>query len=263
MRPIFSILSSRPRAWLIARWQRPVSRALIAAALSGLLCLVLLLTLLATVNVAMVDSTKDSILLKASPTVTTEAIASVVAEADLSGYDCILVLGAGVREDGTPSDMLRHRVMVGCTLYEALSDENGSVPLLMSGDHSGDYNEVGVMKQLATDAGIPGEDVFLDHAGYSTYESLWRAKEVFGARRILIVSQSYHLHRAIYIAESLGLEAVGVPADLRTYRHQTRYELRESLARFKDLFASARRKPVTTPGLPVGPVDLSGNGNDT
>ncbi len=263
MRPIFPQRLSHLGARLSALRQKRLPRVLITVALAGLLSLALTLSLVAVVSAAMVDSTRDGFLLPAAPTVTTEEIATAVGKGDLTGYDCILVLGAGVRDDGTPSDMLRHRVMVGCTLYQTLADEQKPTPLLMSGDHTGDYNEVGVMKQLAMESGIPGEDIFLDHAGYSTYESLWRAKEVFGARRVILVTQGYHLHRAIFIAESLGLEAIGVPADLRTYRSQTRYELRESLARFKDLFTAAKRAPVVTPGLPVGPVDLNGNGNDT
>ncbi len=175
-------------------------------------------------------------------------------------YDCILVLGAGVRDDGSPSDMLYDRVVTACGVYEVLAGQSKRVPLLMSGDHTGDYNEVGVMKSLAIELGVPGTDVFLDHAGYSTYESLWRAREVFGAKRILIVTQGYHLHRALYIARELGLEADGVSADLRPYRGQTKYELREMLARYKDLFVAARGDDV---GEPTGPVDLGGDGNLT
>ncbi len=190
----------------------------------------------------------------------TEANILTTGEAAGGMYDCILVLGAGVRDDGSPSDMLHDRVVTAYGVYEALAGQGRRVPLLMSGDHTGDYNEVGVMKALAVELGAPGEDVFLDHAGYSTYESLWRAKNVFGAKRVLIVTQGYHLHRAMYIARELGMEADGVSADLRPYRGQTTYALREMLARFKDLFVAARGKAV---GEPTGPVDLGGNGNLT
>lgn len=208
-----------------------------------LLCAVLLATLVLTVSTSIVRLTAERIV----------TIDTLSAEAD---YDCILVLGAGVRDDGTPSDMLYDRVSVSREVYGAL----GNTPLLMSGDHTGDYNEVGVMKSLAIEMGIPSEDVFLDHEGYSTYESLYRAKYVFGAKRIVIITQEYHLHRALYIARELGLEAVGVSADLRPYRGQSRYELREHLARFKDLFSAAKGDYE---GHLDPPVDLDGDGDQT
>ena len=187
--------------------------------------------------------------------VTSPAIVTVDTIPDTADYDCILVLGAGVRADGTPSDMLRDRVTVAVELYHATG-----APLLMSGDHTGDYNEVGVMKALAVEMGVPSEDIFLDHEGYSTYESIYRAKGVFGAETILIVTQEYHLHRALYIARELGMEAEGVSADLRPYRKQARYTLREHLARFKDLFTVAKGDYE---GHLDPPVDLDGDGNLT
>lgn len=217
-------------------------RALICAAAMVVLCGLLLSVLVLVVSVCMKDVTEDRIY--------------TVEDFPAGDYDCILVLGAGVREDGTASPMLADRVKIACELYEKLGD----VPLLMSGDHTGDYNEVSVMKALAMESGVPGEDIFLDHKGYSTYESICRAKEKFGAKRIIVVSQGYHLYRALHIADSIGLEACGSPSDLRDYYLQTRYELREMLARFKDLFAAAARIPVGDIG---SKVDLSGDGNLT
>jgi vancomycin permeability regulator SanA len=185
---------------------------------------------------------------------TAERVVTVEALSPHTDYDCILVLGAGVRDDGSPSDMLYDRVSVSAEVYAALGD----TPLLMSGDHTGDYNEVGVMKALAVELGVPSEDVFLDHEGYSTYESLYRAKHMFGAKRVLIVTQEYHLYRALHIARELGIEAVGIPADLRPYRKQKLYELRECLARFKDMFTAAKGEYS---GQPDPPVSLKGNGN--
>ena len=208
-----------------------------------LLCASLTLTLVMTVSATMVKLTAESI-------VTAEALSPD------TDYDCILVLGAGVRDDGTPSDMLYDRVSVSAKVYAALGD----TPLLMSGDHTGDYNEVGVMKSLAVEMGVPSEDVFLDHEGYSTYESLYRAKEMFGAGKILIITQEYHLHRALYIARELGLEAHGISADLRPYRLQAKYNAREHLARFKDFFAAAKGDYN---GHLDPPVDLDGNGDET
>ncbi|MBR6781766.1 MAG: YdcF family protein [Clostridia bacterium] len=206
------------------------------------LCMVLILTLVLTVSLTMVRLTAPAI-------VTTDTLP------DGAEYDCILVLGAGVRADGTPSDMLRDRVSVAVELYKVTG-----APLLMSGDHTGDYNEVGVMKALAVEMGVPSEDVFLDHEGYSTYESLYRAKRVFGARSILVVTQEYHLHRALYISRELGMKAEGVSADLRPYRKQTQYALREHLARFKDLFTAAKGNYE---GHLDPPVDLDGDGDLT
>ncbi len=173
-----------------------------------------------------------------------------------AAYDGIVVLGAGLKDDGTPSDMLADRVTVACRLYA----QAGSIPIIMSGDHSGDYNEVSAMKELAVSLGVDSEDIFLDHQGYSTYESIYRAKAVFGAERILIVTQAYHLHRALFIAEHLGMDADGVSADLRPYRKKELRHLREYLARYKDMYLTLRGDPI---GDVDASVDLSGNGDDT
>lgn len=172
-------------------------------------------------------------------------------------FDCILVLGAGVKANGEPSHMLEDRLKVGIQLYQ----KGASSRMLMSGDHmSEDYDEVGTMKRYAIEAGVPGNVIFLDHAGLSTYESVWRAKEIYGAKRILIVTQEYHLYRALYIAESLGVEAYGVSADLRSYRKMPIYEVREMAARVKDFFY-VRSRPI--PANVGEPVDLSGDGDST
>ncbi len=177
--------------------------------------------------------------------------------AELDGVDCILVLGCLVKADGTPSDMLADRISVGVTLYG-----NGTSPkLLMSGDHGQkEYDEVNTMKACAIDAGVPSEDVFMDHAGFSTYESIYRAKEIFGADKIVIVTQQYHLHRALYIADALGLEAYGVSADLRSYSGQTKRDLREILARIKDMAYSLLQPQPTYLGEPIS---LDGSGDVT
>ena len=173
------------------------------------------------------------------------------------GADCILILGAGVRADGSPSDMLSDRVQTGLSLYRS-----GAAPkLLMSGDHGRtDYDEVACMLSLALEDGVPAEDVFLDHAGFSTYESIVRAKEVFGAERIVIVTQEYHLYRALYIAEKLGLEALGVSADLRSYAGQSLRDVREIVARSKDVLAVWLG---AEPAYLGDPVDLTGDGTVT
>ena len=149
------------------------------------------------------------------------------------GFDCILILGCGVRDTGEPSLMLRDRLDMGLKLFE----NGASNRLLMSGDHGRvEYDEVNVMKDYAVERGVPSEAVFMDHAGFSTYESMYRARDVFCAKRIVIVSQGYHLYRAVYDARALGLDAWGVAAEEIRYLGQAGRDLREILARNKDFF---------------------------
>lgn len=170
--------------------------------------------------------------------------------------DCILVLGAGLRRDGTPSDMLRDRLDRGIELYET-----NRYKLLFSGDHgSDDYNEVGAMMTYAESRGVACEDIFLDHSGFSTYESIYRVREVFGADKIIIVTQEYHMYRALYIAKQLGIEAYGVTSDQHTYRGQGFRDTREVLARFKDFFFVLLEKRPTYVGEEI---PLTGNGSIT
>ncbi|MBR6826396.1 MAG: YdcF family protein [Oscillospiraceae bacterium] len=175
----------------------------------------------------------------------------------LEDMDCVLVLGCGVMSNGKPSAMLRDRLIRGIELYES-----GVAPkLLMSGDHGRvEYDEVNTMKGYAMEAGIPSEDIFMDHAGFSTYESMYRAKEIFRAKRIVIVSQEYHLYRAIYAARRLGLEAYGVSADLNLYAGQTYRDCREILARCKDFFTGIFRPEPTFLGEAI---PVNGNGDLT
>ncbi len=177
------------------------------------------------------------------------------------GADCVLVLGAGVRPDGTPSPMLEDRLITGLMVYTTILDKEGSAKLLMSGDHGREhYDETAAMMNFALDSDIAPEDVFLDHAGFSTYDSLYRAKYVFGAKRVIIVTQKYHLYRALWIADRLGLEAVGVSADRRTYAGQSMREVREYAARTKDLVKSIAKPQSRFLG---DPIDLSGDGRIT
>ena len=199
------------------KWLRILVRvacAVLCLCLSGMLAVV-------GINTYVVCSADDYIL-------------SVEDAAALTDVDCILVLGCGVRDDGSPSAMLRDRLRRSVELYQL-----GAAPkLLMSGDHGREnYDEVTTMKAFALDAGIPTEDVFMDHAGFSTYESMYRAKDIFLADKIIIVTQTYHLYRAIFIARSLGIEAYGVDADLVGYGNGFAREVREVLARVKDSFS--------------------------
>ncbi len=186
-----------------------------------------------------------------------ERIVTVEKTANLEDVDCIIVLGCQVRDDGTLSHMLRDRLMRGLEVYHA-----GAAPkLLMSGDHGRkEYDEVNAMKQYAIENGVPSEHVFMDHAGFSTYETVYRAKEIFEADKVIIITQEYHLYRALYIADKLGLEAYGVAADLNKYAGQSMRDFREILARCKD-WAMCILKPEPTYLGDSIPVD--GNGDVT
>ena len=133
--------------------------------------------------------------------------------------------------------------------------------ILMSGDHGQeDYDEVNVMKQYALDAGISETDIFMDHAGFSTYESMYRAKEVFGIDKMIIVTQDYHLSRAVYIANKLGIEAYGVASDYRSFSGQLGRDSREVLARVKDMFTTVLKPKPTYLGEAI---PISGDGTAT
>lgn len=175
----------------------------------------------------------------------------------LENVDCILVLGCKVNSDGAPSAMLGDRLRRGTELFHA-----GAAPkLLMSGDHGTvTYNEVQSMKQNAINNDISSSDVFMDHAGFSTYESIYRARDVFLAKKIIIVTQEYHLYRALYIANALGVEAYGVAADYRDYSGQSARDIREILARNKDFVTSIFKPEPTYLGEAI---PIWGNGDLT
>jgi len=175
---------------------------------------------------------------------------------NLEDIDCIIILGAGIWGN-SPSPMLQDRLLQGIDLYK----KGISSKIIMSGDHGRkEYDEVNVMKKYAIDNGVPSEDIFMDHAGFSSYESIYRAKEIFGAERIVIVTQKYHLYRALHIANSLGLEAYGVGADQRQYVGAMYREIREILARNKD-FVKCIFKPEPT--YLGEAITVSGNGDVT
>ncbi len=176
--------------------------------------------------------------------------------AKLSDVDCIIILGAGIWGD-KPSPMLEDRLLEGIKLYQ----NNVSDKIIMSGDHGRkEYDEVNIMKNYAIEKGIPSENIFMDHAGFSTYESIYRARDIFKAKKIVIVTQKYHLYRALYIANQLGIEAYGVGADPRQYVGAAYRELREILARDKD-FVKCIFKPEPT--YLGDTIPVSGNGDIT
>lgn len=172
--------------------------------------------------------------------------------------DAIVVLGASVRPDGTPSGILQDRLDDGIALYFA-----GAAPkIIMSGDNGTEsYNECWAMKRYAVSQGVPSEDVFCDHAGFSTYETMYRARHVFGAERIVVATQTYHLYRALYDAQGVGMEAIGVPSDYGEYANQSWYDIREVFARTKDFFQVLFSVPSTFVGDPIS-LDQSGDVTD-
>lgn len=158
--------------------------------------------------------------------------------------DCILVLGCGIRPDGSPTPMLASRLTRAAELYQA----GWADKLLLSGDDSGEsYNELATMERVILELGVPQEAILTDHAGFSTYESIYRAKNEFSAQRVVIITQEYHLYRALYLADALGLEAWGVAAAPRNDAGQIGRSLREVLARDKDFFTAILQPEPTTP----------------
>lgn len=180
---------------------------------------------------------------------------SVIGDKDKA--DCILILGAQVKPDGSPSKMLKDRLDKGIELYRT-----GAAPkILMSGDDGQiEYNELEVMYQYAKDAGVPREDLFLDHAGFSTYESMYRAQYIFGVKKAIVVTQKYHEYRALYIGQRLGIDVKGVSAEDIKYVNQGFRDIREVLARDKD-FCMCLIKP--DPTYLGDKINIKGDGRQT
>lgn len=168
--------------------------------------------------------------------------------------ECILILGAGLKPDGTPNHMLQDRLEVGLALYK----EGVAPKLLLTGDHGRkEYDEVNAMKKYMLDHDVPEEDIFLDHAGFSTYDSMYRAKAIFEVNKVIVVTQKYHQYRALYMANKLGYEAYGVCSDQRVYFGQEMRDKREVLARNKDFFMSIFKPNPTYLGESI-PISGSG-----
>lgn len=208
-----------------------------------IIAIILIVALVLGINLYVRLSTKNQIIAKEK-------------YSELTDVDCIIVLGAAIWGD-KPSPMLEDRLLEGINLYKS----GVSNKILMSGDHGKEeYDEVNIMKNYAIEKGIPAENIFMDHAGFSTYESIYRAKEIFGAKKVVIVTQKYHLYRALYIANQLGLEAYGIGSDPRQYVGATYREIREILARDKD-FVKCILKPEPT--YLGEAIPISGDGNVT
>ena len=166
---------------------------------------------------------------------------------------CIMVLGCGILDEETPSTMLKGRLDTGISLYNA-----GVAPkLLLTGDNGQvEHNEIHVMLNYCLNAGVPAEDIFCDHAGFSTNESMLRAAEIFDVERLVIVTQRYHEYRALYDAEHAGLEALGVAAYLGQSPGPAQ-EMRELMARNKDFLLFKFGTPTAVGGEKI---DITGDG---
>ena len=170
-------------------------------------------------------------------------------------FDCIMVLGAGLW-DGEPSPMLQERLDFGLVAYETGCSEK----LLMSGDHGREeYVEVNKMKDVGIENGVPADNIFMDPAGFSTYESMYRARDIFQVEKMVIVTQKYHLYRAVYNARKLGIDAYGFAADRLNYPIYN--DVREALARTKDFFYCIIQPEPTYLGESI-PISASGSLTD-
>lgn len=190
--------------------------------LKKLIRIILLIIILGGIGIALIDSY-----------VKKEGSKYIVKVEEVPKAEVVLVLGAAVFRSGTVSPILSDRLDVALEIY----DKNKIKKFLLTGDHGQvNYDEVNAMKKYIQrkDNNIKDKNIFLDHAGFSTYESIYRAKDIFKVKKVIIVTQRYHLMRAVYIARKMGIEAYGVAADKREYINMDKYRMREIAARCKD-----------------------------
>lgn len=208
------------------------------------------------INNYVVKTSKDSIVKEAEDTdfSLTKEESKALEKLDAQ---CIIVLGAGIKDRETPSEILKTRLDTGIKLYK-----DGYAPkLLLSGDNGTKYhNEIHVMLNYAISQGVPSEDIFCDHAGFNTSASMYRAKKTFGVKRAIIVTQNYHEYRAIYIGDKLGIKVLGVSAEQRSFKNQWLREIREVVARNKDFIKILAKQDTSVGGKTF---DISGDGTIT
>ncbi len=168
-----------------------------------------------------------------------------------------IVPGASVLRSGKPSDILADRLKTAVQLYENKKVET----ILLSGDNSQEgYDEVNVMRTYILNLDVAPEDIFLDHAGLDTYDTLYRAHQIFGINEAIIVSQSYHLPRALYLADAIGMDVVGVSSDLQPYLKQSLFTWRERFANVKAVFDAMTD---SRPEYLGEQIDITGDGRVT
>ncbi len=177
---------------------------------------VLALALVVVANVYAIGTTRDDVY--------------TVAGLEGAHADAIVVLGASVYADGAPSDMLKDRLDVAVDLYRAGAADT----IIVSGDgRDSHYDEPDAMAAYCVAQGVPADAIVADLGGYNTYASMWRAQRVYGEGDIIVVTQAYHLYRALATAQGLGMQARGVAADAGAYDNQLYYSVREVFARTK------------------------------
>lgn len=200
------------------------------------------------INLHVISSTQEQIY---SPNKISENITNKISP------QAIVVYGAGIYED-KPSPFLQERLDTAIELYK-----KGVAPkIIMSGDHTGDHNEPKVMKNYAISQGVPSEDIFMDHHGYNSYATTLRAKEVFQVKQAVFVTHEYHLYRTLYIADSIGIKAIGVPCDSHKHPSTTTplWQLREIFGRSKDFFLSKIHPNLHSKSQPI---NINSNGDIT
>lgn len=169
-----------------------------------------------------------------------------------------LLPGARVYSDGDVSPIVADRIAMTYRLYA----KNKVKRILISGDHGQKhYDEVNTIRQKLLDLGIPAQDLFMDHAGFNTYDSIYRARDIFQVRSLIIVTQKFHLNRALYLANVMGVPAQGVVADRRRYRSHRYNEFREFFARPANLIRSRLLKQK--PRFLGAVIPISGDGRQT
>ena len=176
---------------------------------------------------------------------------------DVPECDAIMVLGAFVYSSGAPSPVLRDRLDYGYELYS----QGIAAKILVSGDHGKkDYDEVNAMKKYLVAKGVPSEDIFMDHAGFNTYDSMFRAKEIFCINSMMISTQDFHMNRSVFIARKLGIDAFGYPCEDKPIYPMLTLKIRESLARVKAFGdVVVNRSPKYLGDI----IPISGDGNST
>jgi SanA protein len=209
-----------------------------------------LFLILAIITILVLAPTNLYVIIKAN--------AHIVPQSSAQPADCIIVPGALVQPDGQPSYMLKDRLDVAFELYEA-----GAAPkILVSGDHgTASYDEVNNMRKYLEGRGVPTEDIFMDHAGFDTYDTMYRARDVFMVKSAIVVTQKYHLWRAVYLADTMGISIQGVACDRYKSAMQAYYSAREMAARAKDFFQAYILKPA--PKYLGDAIPISGSGVET
>lgn len=174
---------------------------------------------------------------------------------NIPSCDAVMVLGASVYPDGTPSPVLEDRLRYAYDLYMS-----GKAPkILVSGDHGkDDYDEVNTMRSYLVKMGVPKEDIFMDHAGFDTYDSMYRAKSIFKIEKLVVSTQKFHISRAVYIARKLGLDAYGYPCEDKSIYNMNYLYLRESLAKIKAVIETDILKRSSKYGGEAIPIWKSG-----